>query len=177
MFRVSQRGEGIDGSVGTPASARRLSGRSDIMKRTLKGHRPMLLALAAPLAGGVLASSEGQERSPLKQFMRQKLDHSKDVLEGLAVEDFAMIAKNAKAMRELSEDARWRASPNINYLRLSAEFQDLANELAVKARERNLDGATLAYVKLTMNCVKCHQLVREQRLITFGPREADQGRR
>jgi hypothetical protein len=109
--------------------------------------------------------------------MRQKLDHSKQVLEGLTVEDFAMIAKHATAMRELSEDARWRVSPNINYRRLSAEFQDLANELAAKAKERNLDGATLAYVKLTMNCVKCHQLVREQRLITFGPGQADRVRR
>ena len=147
------------------------------MKRTPKGYHLMLLVLAAPLVGGLIASSNGQEKSPLKQYMRQKLNHSKNVLEGLTVEDFAMIAKNAKAMRELSEDARWRVSPNINYLRLSAEFQDLADELAAKANKRNLDGATLTYLKLTMNCVKCHQLVREQQLISFVPGEADQGRR
>ena len=80
-------------------------------------------------------------------------------------------------MRELSEDARWRVSPNANYLRLSAEFQDVAGELAAKAKERNLDGATLAYVKLTMNCVKCHRLVRDERLISLRPGEADRGRR
>ena len=177
MFRVSREGEGINGSAETPASAPRLLGRSDIMKRTLKGYRLVLLALAATLAGGLVAFSEGQEKSPLQLYMRQKLDHSKNVIEGLALEDFAMIAKNAKAMRELSEDARWRVSPNINYLRLSAEFQDIADELAAKAKGKNLDGATLAYVKLTMNCVKCHKLVRDDRLIALVPREADQERR
>jgi Na+-transporting NADH:ubiquinone oxidoreductase subunit NqrC len=177
MFRVSRQGQGINGSAELPASAPRLLGRTDIMKRTPQRYRLVLLALAVTLAGGLIVSSEGQEKSPLQRYMRQKLDHSKNVLEGLAVEDFAMIAKNAKAMRELSEDARWRVSPNVNYLRLSAEFQDLADELAAKAKERNLDGATLVYVKLTMNCVKCHQLVREQRLVTLGPGETDQGRR
>jgi hypothetical protein len=47
---------------------------------------------------------------------RRLLREGKNVLEGLAVEDFALIAKNARAMRELSEDARWRVSPNINYI-------------------------------------------------------------
>jgi hypothetical protein len=143
----------------------------------LKGHRLVLLVLVATLAGGLIASSEGQERSPLKKYMRQKLEHSKSALEELAMEDFALIAKNATAMRELSEDVRWQVSPNVNYLRLSAEFQDLAGELASKAKEKNLDGATLAYVELTMNCVKCHKLVRDERLISLGPRDADRGRR
>ena len=147
------------------------------MKRTLNGHRLVLLALAATVAGGLIASGAGQERSPLQTFMRQKLEHSKNALEGLAVEDFPLIAKNAMAMRQLSEDARWRITPNLDYLRRSAEFQDLTAELAAKAKARNLDGATLAYVKLTMNCVSCHKLVRDERLIALGLGEGDRGRR
>jgi cytochrome c556 len=147
------------------------------MKRILKRHRLVLLVIAATLSGGLLAFGQGQDRGALQKYMRQKLDHAKNALEGLAVEDFALIEKNATAMRELSEDARWRVSPNVNYLRLSAEFQDVAGELAAKAKEKNLDGATLAYVKLTMNCVKCHKLVREERLISLRPGEADRGRR
>ncbi len=147
------------------------------MKRTLKGHCLVFPVLVATLAGGLIASGQGQERSPLQKYMRQKLEHSKNVLEGLAMEDFALIAKNATAMRELSEDVRWQVSPNINYLRLSAEFQDLAGEMATKAKDKNLDGATLAYVKLTMNCIKCHKLVRDERLISLGPREEDRRRR
>ena len=147
------------------------------MKRTQKGYRLVLFVLGATLGWGLIASSEGQDRSPLKKFMRQKLEHAKNVLEGLTVADFTLIANNAREMRELSEDARWRVSPNVNYLRLSAEFQDVASEMEAKAKEKNLDGATLAYVNLTMTCVKCHKLVREQRLISLRPGEKDRSRR
>ena len=99
--------------------------------------------------------------------MRQKLEHSQKVLEGLALEDFAMIAENARELKELSEDARWRVSPDINYLRLSSQFQDLAEELAQDAKDKNIDGATLAYVQMTVNCVACHKLVRDKKLLSF----------
>jgi hypothetical protein len=98
--------------------------------------------------------------------MRQKLEHSQRVLEGLALDDFAMIAENARKLKELSEDARWRVSPDINYLRHSAQFQDLAEELAQDAKNKNIDGATLAYVQMTVNCVACHKLVRDKQLLS-----------
>jgi hypothetical protein len=147
------------------------------MKRTQKGHRVVLLVLGTTLGWGLIASSEGQERSPRRRFMRQKLENAKNALEGLTLEDFTMIANSARRMRELSEDAQWQVSPNVNYVRLSAEFQDVASEMEAKAKEKNLDGATLAYVKLTMTCVKCHKTVREQRLISLGLGEIGRGRR
>jgi hypothetical protein len=147
------------------------------MKRTLQRYRLVLLVLAATVAGGLIASGASQKRSPLQQYMRQKLEHAQYALEGLALEDFKLIEKNATAMRKLSEDARWRITPNLDYLRRSAEFQDLAAELAAKAKARNLEGATLAYVQLTINCVNCHKLVRDERLVTLGPRQTDLERR
>jgi hypothetical protein len=30
-----------------------------------------------------------------------------------------------------------------------------------KAKDKNIDGATLAYLRLTMNCVNCHKYVRQ----------------
>jgi hypothetical protein len=147
------------------------------MKRTLKRYRLVLLVLAATVAGGLIASGASQKRSPLQQYMRQKLEHAQYALEGLALGDFKLIEKNATAMRKLSEDARWRITPNLDYLRRSAEFQDLAAELAAKAKARNLEGATLAYVQLTINCVNCHKLVRDERLVTLGPRQTDLERR
>jgi hypothetical protein len=135
------------------------------MKRNQKAHRVVLLVLGTTLGWGLIASSEGQERSPRQNFMRQKLEHAKNALEGITLEDFTLIANSARKMRELSEDAQWQVSPNVNYLRLSAEFQDVASEMEAKAKQRNLDGATLAYVNLTMTCVKCHKLVRAQRLL------------
>jgi hypothetical protein len=126
-----------------------------------------VFALSGMLLAVLGASGQDEPRRTLRNFMRGKLAHSQKVLEGLALEDYATIAKSAKALRELSEDAQWRVSPDINYLRLSTEFQDLADELAEKAKAKNLDGATLAYVKMTLNCVECHKLVRDKQLITL----------
>ncbi|GIW86004.1 MAG: hypothetical protein KatS3mg108_0328 [Isosphaeraceae bacterium] len=124
-----------------------------------------ILALALTATPWTFAS---QGRA-LRPFMRQKLAYSQAILEGMAIEDYALLVKNAKALRALSEDAQWRLSPNIHYLRLSNEFQTLADELASKAQDRNLDGVTLAFFKLTNNCVACHKLLRDERLISLHP--------
>lgn len=138
-----------------------------IMSLLRLGRCLALPAFAVMFACTLATVAKDEPRGELRKFMRQKLEHSKGVLEGLALEDFDMIVRNADAMRTLSQDSRWRVSPNMNYLRLSSEFQDLTNELIRSARKQNLDGATLAYVDLTLNCVKCHKLVRDERLITF----------
>jgi hypothetical protein len=113
---------------------------------------------------------KGEQPGDLKRFMRLKLDHSQKILEGLTLENFALVAENARTLKELSEDTRWRVSPNVNYLRMSAEFQDLAGEVAEKAKQRNLDGATLAYVRMTVNCVKCHEYTRANRITQLDSR-------
>ncbi len=136
--------------------------RTALAKRLLT-----LSAFAMTLTVALATMGQNEPRSGLRKFMRQKLEHSQGILEGLTTENFDLIARNADALSTLSQDTRWRVTPNINYLRLSSEFQDLAEEVARNARKRNLDGATLAYVDLTMNCVKCHKLVRDEKLITL----------
>jgi hypothetical protein len=42
------------------------------------------------------------------------------------------------------------------YLRHGKEFRRHAEALRQAAQTKNLDGATLAYVQLTLNCVNCH---------------------
>ena len=95
--------------------------------------------------------------------MRQKLEFSKNLLEGLSLEDYRMTEKNAKALRRLSEAAEWEVPtiPNAtDYVALTSEFQRYADDLVRNAKLKNIDGATLAYLKLTMNCVQCHKFVR-----------------
>jgi len=45
----------------------------------------------------------------------------------------------------------------------SNEFRRNAASLVQKAKEKNLDGAALAYVDMTLTCVKCHKHMRETR--------------
>ena len=118
-------------------------------------------------SGGGAVPVSGQIRGDLRQFMRQKLELSKAALEGLTLEDYALIAKSARELKALSMDSQWQVSPNANYLRLSNEFQVQTDDMARKAQAHALDGATLAYVQMTLSCVKCHTLVREQKLISL----------
>jgi hypothetical protein len=84
-----------------------------------------------------------------KEFMRDKMELAQKVLEGLALEDFAM-----------TQEAPWQAFENPDYAQHSATFRRQADALVRAAKDKNLDGATLAYVRLTMSCVDCHKFVR-----------------
>jgi hypothetical protein len=51
--------------------------------------------------------------------------------------------------------------PNANeYITFTGEFQRLCADLEKNAGDKNLDGATLSYLRLTMSCVNCHKYVR-----------------
>ena len=113
----------------------------------------------------VLAEAGGEQRPTSRaEFMRMKLEYSKKVLEGLTLENFDAISQNAKALKRLSEAAEWEVPtiPNAtDYVAFTSEFQRICDELIQKAKDKNIDGATLAYLRLTMNCVNCHKYVRE----------------
>ena len=98
------------------------------------------------------------------EFMRLKLENSQKVLEGLAVEDFDMIAKNAQALDLMSKATNWQVLQTEQYVRLSQDFQRTAEAVRNAAKKRNLDGAALGYVELTMQCINCHKYVREERV-------------
>ena len=97
------------------------------------------------------------------EYMREKLNFSKDVLEGLALERFETIEKGGKALKKLSEAAEWEVPtiPNAtDYVMMTTDFQRHADELVKQAKAKNIDGATLAYLKLTMSCITCHKFIR-----------------
>lgn len=124
----------------------------------------VIVLLVAVLAGLTWPTrSLAQPRPSRAEFMRQKLEFAKKVLEGLTLEDYDGIAKNARALKLLSQAAEWEVPtiPNANeYIALTTEFQKAADDMRQKAKEKNVDGATLAYLRLTMTCVNCHRVVR-----------------
>jgi len=135
------------------------------MRRTVARYLCLgFLGLTAGTAWLTLTRAEQpiQARSR-REFMRQKLEFSKDVLEGLSLEQFASIERSAKALKKLSEAAEWEVPtiPNAtDYVALTTEFQRSCDDLLKQAKARNIDGATLSYLKLTMTCVQCHKFVR-----------------
>lgn len=133
----------------------------------MKTHRTVgavTVLLVCVLAGLAWSTRSAAQPKPTRaDFMRQKLEFSKKALEGLTLENYDAIATNARALKLLSQAAEWEVPtiPNANeYISLTTEFQKAADDMRQKAKEKNLDGATLAYLRLTMTCVNCHRFVR-----------------
>jgi hypothetical protein len=136
------------------------------MKRTITQPLSLWLAGVGTLAIALHGTRAEQpaEKPSRAEFMRQKLVFAKDVLEGLALERFPMIEKSGKALKTLSNAAEWETPtiPNAtDYVMMTTDFQQHADDLVKQAKAKNIDGATLAYVKLTMTCVQCHKFIRD----------------
>ena len=136
-------------------------------------------AVAVMLAGFLVAA--GKSAPPptnnVRDYMRVKLGHSQKVLEGLTTEDFDEIAKNSQAMSLLSQATNWQVLQTPEYLQQSQDFRRTADALTEAAKKKNLDGAALAYVELTMKCINCHKYVRGVRMAAAEPPNAESRRR
>jgi cytochrome c556 len=125
----------------------------------------LIYILAALVFLAVLvAIARTEPPNNVRDFMRAKLSHSQKVLEGLTTEDFDLIAKNSQAMSLLSQATNWQVLQTQDYLQQSQDFRRTADALTEAAGKKNLDGAALAYVELTMKCINCHKYVRRVRM-------------
>ena len=115
----------------------------------------LIMLFAAP---GI--SQSEKKLSPTQLFMRLKLEPAKQILEGIATENYELIAKSAQQIQTLTLDEKWNVVQTMEYARNSDEFQRSVALIRDSAKNRNLDGATLAYMQMTLNCVKCHRDLR-----------------
>jgi hypothetical protein len=96
-------------------------------------------------------------------WMKKKLDFSQKIFVGLTRGDLEMVRDNAEGMEvigylEKSDYARLPGYPQ------QVRYFDAANkELIRQARAKNIRGATLAYTQLTLSCVECHNLIRDEK--------------
>ena len=119
-----------------------------------------LICLVAISCLALVGSSQSYAADPIEAFMRAKLTHSQEVLEGLTTENYDQIAKHAQELSLLSQAASWNVLQTPEYKQRSLEFRRSADALTKAAKKKNLDGAALAYVDVTLKCVNCHKYVR-----------------
>ena len=100
------------------------------------------------------------EAKALHKFMREKLEASNLVLEGLTTENFELIEKGAATMQRISSAEQWQISNDAMYRQHSAQFRRVVEQLQKKAKEKQLEGAALAWIEGTMSCIECHKWVR-----------------
>lgn len=125
-----------------------------------------LLVAVSSVLSAPPRQAEPREVAPNKvaDFMQLKLQHAQKVLEGLAIEDLDMVAKNAQEFSLLSQAASWNVLQTEEYIQQSAEFRRTADAMTKAAKDNNLDAAAIRYVELTMKCIHCHKYVRGVRV-------------
>jgi hypothetical protein len=103
------------------------------------------------------------EDSKVQRLMRRKLEHSKGLLEGLALADHNRLIRDANALMIVTRQAEWQVMATPRYSLYSEEMQRNLDKLIKGARAKNVDAAALAYVEVTLTCVHCHDYMREVR--------------
>ncbi|WP_435005471.1 hypothetical protein P12x_003335 [Tundrisphaera lichenicola] len=93
--------------------------------------------------------------------MTHKLISSQKILEGLTKADFDLIEKQAQSMQILGYLEGWLQADTPGYKTQLHAFENANGAIIQAARDRNLDGVTIAYTQLTISCVQCHKIVRD----------------
>jgi hypothetical protein len=133
-----------------------------------------LSTLALIVATFLGRSLRADDPTPLKTFMRAKLDHSKNLLQAITTEDFDAMGKESQKIILLTLAEQWQVLETPEYAQHSLEFRRTAGAIRDAAEKKNLDGAALAYVDLTMKCVNCHKYIKKQRMAGGDFRSLDQ---
>jgi hypothetical protein len=121
------------------------------------------IAACLLLVAGWAAWAEDRPREdPTKAAMQLKLELTQNMLEGITLEDFDQISQNAEKMKTLVKVEQWLHRDTRQYKAQLQIFQFANDELARFAKEKDADGAALAYVQLTLSCVNCHKHVRDE---------------
>lgn len=136
------------------------------MRTTTRARRAVVAvaAVALALAGvGRADDKPKDEKTDEKKLtvMQRKLKFSQMVLEGLATNNFDKIGKGGDGLIECVQHATWKINETEKYVLYSNDFLRRAEGLKKAAKEKNVDAAALAYVDMTLTCVKCHQYLRE----------------
>lgn len=123
----------------------------------------VILVVIAGDARSDLPEVTGSTKSDLHPLMQMKLDKSKSILEGLTLEDFEKIGRNARSLKLLGTESGWNVIQTEEYAAQSRDFQRTCDLIAEAAKEKDISRATLGYVAMTVRCVECHAYMREHR--------------
>ncbi|MDH3582938.1 MAG: hypothetical protein OER86_01845 [Phycisphaerae bacterium] len=104
------------------------------------------------------------KRPQVQHLMRGKLVQSQRVLEGITLEDFDQVRRAAQELIHLTNMGEWQVVQDPDYVRYSDRFRASLQSLVADGESQDVDGATLHYFQMTMNCVQCHMRVRALRL-------------
>ncbi len=106
-----------------------------------------------------VGSAEDKADPATAKIMEQKLRLSQAILAGVVKEDYPAISTNADRLLELAK-VQWIRNETPEYRVQLKDFWIVLEGVKSAAEDKSGDGVTLAYVQMTLTCVKCHKYLR-----------------
>lgn len=122
------------------------------------------IALAGTLAVAVSLTGTFAQTPQLSKVMRAKLEQSQGLLAALVTSNWNDLARRTQELQRLTRDPAWSVMNSPPYASQAAAFLRAVEDLSQAAERRDGETAPLAYVSLTLTCVRCHQAVARSRL-------------
>lgn len=134
-------------------------------------HRRCALAFLS-VSAGVAASLALQAERPtraeappqknsMQQYMRRKMDASSEILEGIVMENSALIRQGGNTLLEMSKAEKFQVLTDREYRLHNRQFREAVERLLVASENEGFDKAALAWFDVTISCVDCHDHVRK----------------
>lgn len=124
----------------------------------------LLMVMVLAVVGGVLGVTRAGDEPTAKApslWMKQKLAATQNILSALTKEDYETIQANANSMIAVGYLEKFVRADAPGYRELMGDFEYANKSLVLAAKNRNLDGATVAFLQLNISCVNCHKIVRD----------------
>ena len=120
------------------------------------------VAVVGWLAWSVSAQEKDKKR-PVEVSMRQKLEATSKVLEGLAIENKELVHEGTTTLTELSKAEVWQVLTDADYREYTQTFRSSIKRLDEAAQKSEFASAQLEWLDATKRCFDCHNHVRADR--------------
>jgi cytochrome c556 len=111
----------------------------------------------------VLAGVQTAKQSPVEALMKAKAGYAHRLLDAVVLGELDTIRDQAFRLKAVAETADWNVMSTPEYARETEAFVLAADRLLQSAASKNPEAAALAYVEVTLSCVRCHRYVRTHR--------------
>lgn len=128
--------------------------------RALKRFGLMSL-LCFGLAFCAVNAARGQSSEHLKKQMEHRLEGTKLIMAGLAIDDWSRISQGTKELLNNSQFPGWSGPLKEQLEKRDKALHMAAKTLSLFVEAKNGDGARLAYIQVVTLCMDCHNLGKE----------------
>ncbi len=117
-----------------------------------------LFSLAiVPCIGNI---AHGQADVHLKAQMQRKLENTKLLMAGLALNDGARIEQGTNGLLSTCESLGWTGPGKAEFEMRDKAFHNAVQRLSRFVEAKNYDGARLQFVQMVVLCMDCHGLAK-----------------